>query len=1166
MKPLKLKIKGLNSFMETQEIDFERLTERGLFGIFGPTGSGKSTILDGIILSLYGTVPRDSSNFMNINCDTMNVSFEFRITEKDARSYRVEREFKRDKTGSIKTRSAKIVDITFEEIVLEDRVRQVDSRCREIIGLEADDFTRTVVLPQGNFSEFLKLQGKERRDMLERLFNLQKYGDKLSGRLAMRISRELQGLNVLEGELKGYENVSDEILEATEKLLNEARIQIEKLSAELASAEKEYNEGKEVWEMQKELLSIDEQEKSLKEQENAIKELDTRVSKGESALKSRPYIEAYENTLKQIEETSKALSVLKQNVLLIENHKNSVESLYTEAKNKKDTELPALKIREQKILDATEEKKVLEKLSAEKKRTEEAKNSTEEEIKSVNHKLLIIENNISKLNDDIAEKENKFQQLKVEEEFKDKVNNGFLLINSYDSLIIQINKISKEIKEINNKLNDESGLSEICAKELNDRDDLLVNNEMALSALNENCPGDQNTLLKLKERLDHVKNKWEKHNEFTEAVSKSEKNVDTLKAVLTTREEEAFALNKEIEKAKDVLKRQETQSLAHILREELSEGDICPVCGSTDHNHENIKSLKFDFDKSDMEAHRKSINIKEEKARKLESEIVKIQTNLIAEGNIIKQNEAKLNELGDDYKNISLEAVESDFRKKITEVNKFNDDKTRLEKNIKIFSEEKSKLLLKYSNITSSIGHNKNQLRKLNGELELKNEEAEQRIKAINKIKSELQIEDFVKTKEEISSREKERAQLEKEVKLQRESLKAEIEVKDKSLNKLNNLKILLKEMHTTIFEKNKSIEERAESIRNKVGSIDDLEGENEKVSARISKLTEDYEKLEKSREAADKRLNACNSEIMSAQGRLLSLKERSEKDDILLKNILEEYGFSDAAEAKVNYVSKTELDGFKKQIDTYVNAMAQIKGASINIKNKLKGRTITEGQWINICSAKNEKTIELDKIKEERITLESETKKMAVRLVRKKGLEKGMDDLSCKLALLRDLEKLFRGKKFVEFAASNQLKYVSLEAGKRLREITGGTYGLEVDQDSRFLIRDYKNGGAQRDASTLSGGETFVASLALALALSSQIQLKGTAPLELFFLDEGFGTLDDNLLEVVMDSLEKIHNDRLSVGIISHVEAIKNRVPLKLIVTPAAAGMGGSKVKIEIN
>ena len=83
-------------------------------------------------------------------------------------------------------------------------------------------------------------------------------------------------------------------------------------------------------------------------------------------------------------------------------------------------------------------------------------------------------------------------------------------------------------------------------------------------------------------------------------------------------------------------------------------------------------------------------------------------------------------------------------------------------------------------------------------------------------------------------------------------------------------------------------------------------------------------------------------------------------------------------------------------------------------------------------------------------------------------------------------------------------------------------------------------------------------------MSLSEEIQLKGTAPLELFFLDEGFGSLDENLLDVVMTSLERIHNEHLKVGIISHVESVKARVPVRLIVSPAQSGIRGSKVEIE--
>ncbi len=102
-----------------------------------------------------------------------------------------------------------------------------------------------------------------------------------------------------------------------------------------------------------------------------------------------------------------------------------------------------------------------------------------------------------------------------------------------------------------------------------------------------------------------------------------------------------------------------------------------------------------------------------------------------------------------------------------------------------------------------------------------------------------------------------------------------------------------------------------------------------------------------------------------------------------------------------------------------------------------------------------------------------------------------------------------------------------------------------------------------RRDCSSLSGGETFLTSLALALALSTKIQLKGDTSMEFFFLDEGFGTLDVETLDTAMTALENLHTENLSVGIISHVEEIKNRVPIKLMVSSPEPGVSGSKVKI---
>ena len=193
----------------------------------------------------------------------------------------------------------------------------------------------------------------------------------------------------------------------------------------------------------------------------------------------------------------------------------------------------------------------------------------------------------------------------------------------------------------------------------------------------------------------------------------------------------------------------------------------------------------------------------------------------------------------------------------------------------------------------------------------------------------------------------------------------------------------------------------------------------------------------------------------------------------------------------------------------------------------------------------------------------ENELKNIEKSLSSIKELSKEIKKEEHELSLLDEINKLIMGNKFVEYVATNQLKYIALEASKRLSAITRGRYALEIDENLNFIMRDNMNGGQRRSVDSLSGGETFLTSLSLALALSSQIQLKGNNPLEFFFLDEGFGSLDTDLLDVVMESLENLHSDNLSIGIISHVEELKNRVPVKLLVTPCDVGTG-SKVKIE--
>ena len=234
-----------------------------------------------------------------------------------------------------------------------------------------------------------------------------------------------------------------------------------------------------------------------------------------------------------------------------------------------------------------------------------------------------------------------------------------------------------------------------------------------------------------------------------------------------------------------------------------------------------------------------------------------------------------------------------------------------------------------------------------------------------------------------------------------------------------------------------------------------------------------------------------------------------------------------------------------------------------LDYNKKLDGRSIKEEDLQELQLSISNLKSDIAKLRTNIGAKENELKNIEKSLESMKDLRKEIKKVKHELSLLDEINKLIMGNKFVEFVATNQLKYIALEASKRLSSITRGRYALEIDENLNFIMRDNMNGGQRRSVDSLSGGETFLTSLSLALALSSQIQLKGNSPLEFFFLDEGFGSLDIELLDIVMESLENLHSDKLSVGIISHVEELKNRVPVKLLVSPCDVGKG-SRVKIE--
>jgi DNA repair protein SbcC/Rad50 len=180
------------------------------------------------------------------------------------------------------------------------------------------------------------------------------------------------------------------------------------------------------------------------------------------------------------------------------------------------------------------------------------------------------------------------------------------------------------------------------------------------------------------------------------------------------------------------------------------------------------------------------------------------------------------------------------------------------------------------------------------------------------------------------------------------------------------------------------------------------------------------------------------------------------------------------------------------------------------------------------------------------------ETRRIAERRAQAADLAARRDAAQDEQQVARLLGDLLRSDRFPRWLVTAALDTLVAEASVNLAGLTGGQFDL-CHEDGEFYVVDHADADSRRSVRTLSGGETFQASLALALALSSQMSTlaaAGAARLDSIFLDEGFGTLDPETLEVVAATLETLAQGQRMVGVITHVAALAERVPVRFAVT----------------
>jgi DNA repair protein SbcC/Rad50 len=193
---------------------------------------------------------------------------------------------------------------------------------------------------------------------------------------------------------------------------------------------------------------------------------------------------------------------------------------------------------------------------------------------------------------------------------------------------------------------------------------------------------------------------------------------------------------------------------------------------------------------------------------------------------------------------------------------------------------------------------------------------------------------------------------------------------------------------------------------------------------------------------------------------------------------------------------------------------------------------------------------------------LESGIKQLKVLIKRAGEMRKEMEGHRIEGAVAHELAQALRGDQFIAFIQQEAYHRLALDGSRHLKTLSSDRYSFGFDKDE-FVVLDHWNADERRPVTTLSGGETFLASLALALALAEGLSGlshgRGRFALESLFLDEGFGTLDAETLDVVLQGVETLSTTDRLVGIISHIPELADRMPSRIYVRKA---VGGSTVE----
>ncbi|MCW0119534.1 exonuclease subunit SbcC [Bacillus subtilis] len=1129
MKPIALSIKGLHSFREEQTIDFEGLSGAGVFGIFGPTGSGKSSILDAMTLALYGKVERAANNthgILNQAEDTLSVSFTFALQTNHQISYKVERVFKRTDEMKVKTALCRFIEIKDEHTVLADKASEVNKRVEELLGLTIDDFTRAVVLPQGKFAEFLSLKGAERRHMLQRLFNLEQYGDRLVKKLRRQAQEANARKNEMLAEQSGLGEASSEAVEQAEKALEQAEARLEAMRKNRDQAKERFTEHQEIWNVQKEKSAYEEEEKRLAEEQPHIDSMQKRLLEAETAAALKPYADRYAEAIQHEEQAEKEQTLAQKDLAdrtAFFQQKHEEYEAWRQHKSEKEPELLAKQeqlSRLQEIeIKLSEAKQEEERKKADLRQKEEALQSVMNELETVTDRLTRGQNRQTELK----------QQLKSLQVTSDERKS----CQQAAEMALRIRQTEEQIK-----------------KEKKRSDEL----NLVLQKMNE----EKNTLVQ--------KTEAEENN-----IIQAYEAVQTVYHLVCETERSLTRMTEETRKSQHTLHLQREKARVALLTKELAQkltaGKPCPVCGSTDHDPSASVHETYEAD-SHLEEDIKQTDVLLTEAAALSQEILSAKITLeeqsarfIEQCPFLQTIQAQNLEAAASFEN---QPVYEAFETAKFEWKRIKQDilsvKTRMAQMIGAYQES----LKKAEQLNEKIGFEKREADRIESIITELQSSMDSSLNMFKEAFQNQSVDEAEKWQQAIEEKDRAAEECEKRIEKSIAFLAEHEAQKEKLRESGHRLEREKLELHYAA-ERIKSVIADYEHELGDYAKGDSIQIKLRSVQQDLKLLKEKEQSLYEELQSAQMKLNQAKSRASASELTLQEAKGRLEKAKAAWLEHTKNTSITRTEEVEQSLIPADELEKMKTGIDQFMDKLKQNAANLKRVAEILAGRALSESEW-------NETVAALQKAEDAFGAAIEEKGAAAKALAVIRDHHKRFNEIEAELKKwqthidrLDKLQAVFKGNTFVEFLAEEQLESVARDASARLSMLTRQRYAIEVDSEGGFVMRDDANGGVRRPVSSLSGGETFLTSLSLALALSAQIQLRGEYPLQFFFLDEGFGTLDQDLLDTVVTALEKLQSDNLAVGVISHVQELRARLPKKLIVHPAEPSGRGTRVSLEL-